>query len=203
MSRDAAANAVGFRIAAIALTGPEGSQPRRGPDHRRRDRTRVAACSSTPTPRASASWPIPGSPTRRCSSSIPTGCRSRSPSARLLRSGRRTAGSASSPPTAPCSNRSSRTAISACRSWSDAAPSNRPRISSPSLDRYPDIRAAAARLDPGRRAALESAAQERHRRAAAGDECRAGARSAGGARPRQEAPVARHHRRSICACPTA
>ena len=34
---------LGFRIAAVALTGPEASQPRRNSDHRRRDRPRLAA----------------------------------------------------------------------------------------------------------------------------------------------------------------
>ena len=53
---------------------------------------------------------------------------------------------------------------------------------------------AGARLGPGRRAALEPQAQERHRRAAAGNRRRARARHAGAARPRQEAPVARHRR---------
>ena len=52
----------------------------------------------------------------------------------------------------------------------------------------------AARLRPGGRAALEPAAQERHRRAAAGSRRRARARPAGRARPRQEAAVARHRR---------
>ncbi len=61
------------------------------------------------------------------------------------------------------------------------------------LDRYPDIRAGVAGVDPGGRAALESAADQRHRRAPAGNQCRRRARSAGRARSRQEAFVARHH----------
>ena len=41
-ARDQAANAAGFRIAADCAHRPERSQPRRGADHRRRDRPRLA-----------------------------------------------------------------------------------------------------------------------------------------------------------------
>ena len=76
--------------------------------------------------------------------------------------------SRSSPPTAPCSSRQGRAAACvACRSWSAAAPPARRAISSPCSTRYPAIRDQVRAVDPGRRAALEPAAEERHRRAPA------------------------------------
>ena len=70
---------------------------------------------------------------------------------------------------------------------------------SPSRDARPR-----ARVDAGRRAALEHAAAERHRRAAAGRRCRRRARrgwSRSTATRTTDDP--RHRQRSICACPTA
>ena len=82
-------------------------------------------------------------------------------------------------------------AIPACRWSSGAGAERRAKDFLAVLDRYPDIRVGAARFGPGRRTALEPAAEQRHRRASAGDQCRAGARPAGRARPRQEASFAR------------
>ena len=201
-SRDAAANAAGFRIAAISLTGQQGGQPAK-------KCSRVAGVTghasllfldadAARTRLMTNPWIADATVLKLYPDQLQIthhGAR------RPLRSGRRTAGSASSPPTAPCSSLSSTTAMPHCRSWSAAAPSagqgfsRRPRP----LSRHPR---AAARVDPGGGPALEPAAQERHRRAAAGRPRRAGARTAGRARSRQEAPVARHRRhRSAAARP--
>ena len=82
---------------------------------------RRRCCFSMWRRRASGSRPIPGSPTPRCSSSIPASCRSASRSASPLRCGKRTDACRSSPTTAPCSNPMWRRASSSCRSLSGGA----------------------------------------------------------------------------------
>ena len=124
--------------------------------------------SSTSIGRASGSRPIRGSPTPPCSSSTPASCRSASRSARPSRCGKRTATCPSSPTTAPCSSPMWRPTSSGCRWWSGAGRRRERRSSSPLLDRHPAMRDFVRAVGPGRRAALEPAAQERHRRAASG-----------------------------------
>ena len=68
-TRDQAANAAGFRIAAVALTGRKKSAARRSSPSPASPATR-RCCSSTPRRRARGLWPIRGSPMRPCSSSI-------------------------------------------------------------------------------------------------------------------------------------
>ena len=70
------------------------------------------------------------------------------------------------------------------------------------LARYPQMRDFVRAVGPGRRAALEPAAQERHRRAAAGIRYRRRTGAPGRARPREESDLARHRRdRSAAAGP--
>ena len=161
-------------------------------------------CSfSTSSRRASGSRPIPGSPTPPCSSSIPASCRSASRSARRSRSGRRTGGCRSSPTTAPCSNPMSAPRLIELPLVVGRGAETRAKEFLALLDRYPDLRDLGARHGPGRRAALEPAAEERHRRAAAGNRHRARARAAGRARPGQEPDLARHRRHRSPARPIA
>ena len=69
---------------------------------------------------------------------------------------------------------------------SDAAPKRAPRNFSRLLDRYPEIHDNVLRLDSGRRAALESAAEERPRRPAARSRHRGRTGRARRTRSRQE-----------------
>ena len=163
--------------------------------HRRRHRADLRCCSSTPARRGRGSRPIPGSPKRRCSSSIPgrlqiavterdafalwqqrrqgRGDRRRRHRGRALSSGR------ISP---------------SCRWWSGAAPRPGPRTSSRCSTGIPRS-ATSSRRRPGRRAALEPRAQERHRRAAAGSRRRAGARHAGRSSTATTRSLTPRHRR--------
>ena len=97
----------------------------------------------------------------------------------------------------------SRRGMSSCRSWSAAAPQTQAKEFLALLDRYPATARAGAGRGPGRRAALEPAAEERHRRAAAGNRRRGRARTAGRARPRQQADSPATSPPSICGLPIA
>ena len=189
-ARDETANALGFGIAAISLTGPK--------EVSREDILTTAGV----TGRASLLFLDADAARARLMANpwiadaavlklYPDRLQITSPSGRPSRSGRKTAVLASLPPTAPCSSRLSKTAIAACRSWSGGA-ERKPRISSPSSTaiRYPWTR---ARVDLGRGAALESAAQQRHRRRLPENNVEP-ALTGWCARPRQKAAVTRHRR---------
>ena len=201
-ARDAAANAAGFRIASLALSGQRQRQPRGNPRRRRRHRPHLAAVPRRRRRARAARRPIPGSPKPPCSSSIPAACRSPSTSARRSRCGSRTARSRSSPTTAPCSSRIVEPRFATLPlvvgAGAEARAQGFSRRARP-LSRDPR---SGARLHAGRRAALEPAAEERHRRAAAGRRRRPRARRAGARSTATRSCSPATSRRSTCACRT-
>ena len=172
--------------------------------HRRRHRPHVAAVPRCRRRRARGSRPIPGSPRPRCSSSIPAGCTSRSTEREAFalwqKDGKVSViaddGTVLEPYVAAALRQP---AAGRGRRRRDA----RRRISSRCSTAIRLLRDAAARLDPGRRAALEPQAQERHRRAAAGNRRRARARHAGRSSIATRSCCRATSSRSICACRTA
>ena len=93
--------------------------------------------------------------------------------------------SGSSPATAPCSSPMWRNPMSSLPLVVGGGAELRAKEFLALLDRYPGAARQCAGLGAGRRAALEPAAAERHRRAAAGIRCRASTRPARRARARQ------------------